>query len=178
VKAVILPDGTQVLAGALGGQRSAPPDFGLYVYGRAKRRPSSFGRLINLITGRALHAGSWTSPWDADWIHWPDFGVPMDGEAAARSIVGAFERARRGETVEVACYGGNGRTGTILACMSVLSGLPGDAAVEWVRANYSGRAVERAAQRRWVEWFASSSASPWTSSGGSSSAGAKPKTWP
>lgn len=150
----MFPDGTRVLAGALGGRRVDVPDFGLYVYGRARRSPSPLGRVVNRLTGRALHGGSWVTAWDVDWIHWPDFGVPADGEAAARSITGAFFRAQRGEVVEVACYGGKGRTGTILACMAVLAGIPNGQAVEWVRANYSPEAVERDPQRRWVDWFA------------------------
>lgn len=130
------------------------PDFGLYAYGRAQRGPSHLGRLVNRLSRRALHGGSWVAPWDAEWIHWPDFGVPADDEATARSIVDAFRRAQQGETVEVCCYGGQGRTGTILSCMAVLTGVPSDQAVEWVRANYSRHAVERDTQRHWVEWFA------------------------
>lgn len=141
-------------AGALSSQRFGVPDFGLYAYGRAQRRPSRMGRVVNRLSRRALHGGSWINPWDADWIHWPDFGVPADDEAAARSIVEAFRRAQGGESVEVCCYGGQGRTGTILTCMAVLAGVPSEQAVEWVRADYSRKAVERDAQRRWVEWFA------------------------
>ncbi len=151
----MFPNGTQVHAGALGGQRIVVPDFGLYVYGRAQRRPSRLGSLVNRVTRRPLHGGSWATPWDAEWIHWPDFGVPADSEAAARSIISAFGRAQRGEVLEVACYGGQGRTGTMLACMAVLAGVPSDQAVQWVRANYSPKAVERDSQARWVEWFAS-----------------------
>lgn len=90
-------------------------------------------------------------------FHWPDFGVPTDAQAAARSIVAAFRRAQAGQRVEVGCYGGKGRTGTILACMAVLAGVPRLDAVRWVRAVYSERAVERERQREWVDWFASHS---------------------
>ncbi len=157
MRVVTFPDGTRVQAGALSSQRSDAPDFGLYAYGRAQRRPTGMGRLVNSLTRRALHGGSWVTPWDAEWIHWPDFGVPADDEAAARRITAAFRRAQRGEAVEVCCYGGKGRTGTILSCLAVLAGVPSDQAVEWVRANYSRHAVERDTQRRWVEWFASRS---------------------
>jgi hypothetical protein len=155
VALITFPDGTQVYARALGSRAVGPVDFGLYAYGRGRRRPSCLGALTNRLTGRALHGGSWVSPWDAEWIHWPDFGVPADSESAARDIVATFRRAQRGETVEVACFGGQGRTGTILACMAVLAGVPSNDAVEWVRANYSHKAVERDVQLRWVEWFAS-----------------------
>lgn len=148
------PDGTRIQARALAGRRTGVPDLGLYAHGSAVLRPTRVGRTLNRVSGRALHAGSWSFPWDAVWIHWPDFGAPADDDAAAAAIVHAFGRARAGETVEVACLGGSGRTGTILACMAVLAGVPPDQAVAWVRANYSSRAVERDAQRRWVEWFA------------------------
>lgn len=157
MRLVTFSDGTRVHAGALSSDRSGVPDFGLYVYGHAERRPSRLGKLVNGITRRALHGGSWVTPWSAEWIHWPDFGVPADDQAAARSIVEAFRRAQGGASVEVCCYGGKGRTGTILSCMAVLAGVPTDAAVEWVRVNYSPKAVERDAQRHWVEWFAAHS---------------------
>jgi hypothetical protein len=152
---VTFPDGTRVHARALGARVVGPVDFGLYVYGRSQRRPSRTGTLVNRVTGRTLLGGSWMSSWEADWIHWPDFGIPADAESAAQAIIGTFRRAQRGEVVEVACFGGKGRTGTILACMATLAGVPADDAVAWVRANYSPKAVERDAQRRWVEWFAS-----------------------
>ncbi len=157
MRPVIFPDGTRVHAGALSSRRFGVPDFGLYAYGQPRRRPSRTGRLVNRLSRRALHGGSWVNPWDAEWIHWPDFGVPADDDATARSIVEAFRRAQGGESVEVCCYGGKGRTGTILSCMAVLAGVPSDQAVEWVRANYSPKAVERDAQARWVEWFSSRS---------------------
>jgi protein-tyrosine phosphatase len=69
-------------------------------------------------------------------------------------IESAFERARRGDLVEVGCLGGIGRTGTVLACMAVLSGVPREDAVAWVRASYDERAVETREQEGWVGWFA------------------------
>jgi protein-tyrosine phosphatase len=56
--------------------------------------------------------------------------------------------------VEVACGGGTGRTGTVLACMAVLAGHPADDAVAWTRRHYRRHAVETPGQRRWVRWFA------------------------
>jgi len=87
-------------------------------------------------------------------IVWPDFGLPEDAEAAAQQITSAFDRARRGELIEVGCLGGSGRTGTVLACMAVLAGVPSTEAVEWVRAAYRREAVETTDQERWVQWFA------------------------
>jgi Swiss Army Knife protein, DSP-PTPase phosphatase domain len=129
---VTFPDGTRVLAsGWLERRSDAPaPDFGLYL------------------------DPSWAPWWPAVALEWPDFSVPADAEVADAEIRSAFARARRGERVEVACVGGHGRTGTVLACMAVLAGVPGPEAVEWVRAHYCRRAVQEPAQQYWVERWA------------------------
>ena len=80
--------------------------------------------------------------------------MPADDERAAAQIEGAFARARAGERVEIGCLGGRGRTGTVLACMAVLAGVPATEAVAWVRAHYRPEAVENDAQAAWVLWFA------------------------
>lgn len=96
----------------------------------------------------------WQPTWPADLIDWPDFGVPAFPEKAAEQIVGAFQQARSGAHLEIGCRGAIGRTGTVLACMAVLAGVRPDQAVDWVRASYHPMAVETAAQRDWVRWFA------------------------
>jgi protein-tyrosine phosphatase len=87
-------------------------------------------------------------------IGWPDGGVPRDQEAAADLIREAFAAARDGKRVEVGCIAGHGRTGTVLACMAVLAGVPAERAVEWVREHYCVKAVEPPYQEPWVRWFA------------------------
>jgi protein-tyrosine phosphatase len=67
---------------------------------------------------------------------------------------GWLERSRSGETVEVACVGGHGRTGTVLACMAILAGVPALDAVEWVRSTCCRRAVQEPAQQYWIERWA------------------------
>ena len=47
-----------------------------------------------------------------------------------------------GELVEIACYGGVGRTGTILSCLALCAGVQRRNAVGWVREHYNQRAVE------------------------------------
>jgi protein-tyrosine phosphatase len=127
---VEFPDGTRVLAS------------GWLARGAAAWRPT-FGLYLD---------PSWTP---VDWPHlfldWPDFGIPANTEDAVVAMRAAFERARRAESVEVACVGGHGRTGTVLACMAVLAGVPVDEAVAWVRAAYCPRAVQEPAQQYWVE---------------------------
>ena len=72
-------------------------------------------------------------------------------------LVEAWERAA-GERVEVACGGGRGRTGTALACLAVLDGVPPEEAVAYVRAHYDRHAVETPWQRRYVRRFGGSGA--------------------
>lgn len=106
------------------------PSYGVYLLGR---RPPG-------------------APWEADWIRWPDFRLPADPEAARAVLARAWERAA-GERVEIACGGGRGRTGTALACLAVLDGVPAAQAVAYVRRHYDRRAVETPWQRRYVRRF-------------------------
>jgi protein-tyrosine phosphatase len=54
------------------------------------------------------------------------------------------------ERVEIACPGGRGRTGTALACLATVDGLPGREAIAYVRRPYDPRSVETPWQRRFV----------------------------
>jgi Protein-tyrosine phosphatase len=143
--AIALPDGTHVR----GRGRREPfpagplPDFGLYL-GHPPDRPRR----------GLLHRVPWRPDWPAEWIDWPDFRTPRDADTAAAKIVETYRRARSGERVEIACTGGTGRTGTVIACMAVLAGHPAEDAVAWTRRHYRPRAVETPGQRRWISWFA------------------------
>ncbi|TCP57010.1 protein-tyrosine phosphatase [Tamaricihabitans halophyticus] len=90
--------------------------------------------------------------WESIWIRWPDFRLPKDTAAARLAFTAAWRRAEY-ERVEVACAGGRGRTGTALASIAVLDGVPAEEAVDYVRANYHRRAVETPWQRRFVRQF-------------------------
>ncbi|MBX9395229.1 protein phosphatase [Streptomyces sp. TRM72054] len=92
-------------------------------------------------------------PWESRWIHWPDFRLPKDRADARTALTEAWERAAA-ERVEIACGGGRGRTGTALACLAVLDGVPPEEAVAYVRAGYDRRAVETPWQRAYVRRFA------------------------
>jgi hypothetical protein len=128
--AVVLPDRTEITgvsfdAGDPYG-REQPPDYGLYLDPR------------------------WHPPWSHDHLDWPDFGVPGDPAAVVPALRAVLDRARGGERVEVGCLGGHGRTGTALACLAVLCGLPAGEAVAWVRATYCAAAVETPEQEAFV----------------------------
>jgi hypothetical protein len=91
-------------------------------------------------------------PWEFRWVAWPDFGLPADAGALRAALGEAWERADR-ERVEVGCTGGRGRTGTGLACIAVLDGVPAERAVEYVRRHYHPDAVETAGQCQFVAEF-------------------------
>jgi protein-tyrosine phosphatase len=95
----------------------------------------------------------WSPPWQHAHLEWPDFGVPADIDALRTALLDLLERSRRGESVEVGCLGGHGRTGTALACLAVLAGVPPANAVAWVRANYCRKAVETREQEALVASF-------------------------
>lgn len=133
-----LPSGRLVRGRGLLRMHRAPsdatvPEFGLYVLGR---RPPE-------------------TAWPAQWLRWPDFWLPLDRGAAIQAIRDVWERTTT-QRVEVACAGGRGRTGTVLACLAVLDGVPGGEAVAYVRRNYDPKAVETPWQRRFVQGFPAS----------------------
>jgi protein-tyrosine phosphatase len=128
-----LPSGRLIRGIGLRGPELPGPDpeFGLY------------------LTRSELHG----VPWEYRWVDWPDFGLPADPAAAREAFAVAWQRSAA-ERVEVGCMGGTGRTGTALACIAVLDGVPPQDAVAYVRRQYDPHAVETDEQRRYVAAFA------------------------
>lgn len=89
------------------------------------------------------------TPWESRWLRWPDFWLPSDRSQARGILAEVWDRASN-ERVEIACGSGRGRTGTALACLAVIDGIPADQAVSFVRRHYDARAVETPWQRRYV----------------------------
>lgn len=137
---VTLPDGTVFLAqgrlGLIASDRPRLPDFALYLDERWEDDPEV--------------------SWPYRVFEWPDFGIPASESVLFDAIEDVHARATSGELVEIACYGGVGRTGTALGCLAVLAGVPAHDAVGWVRRNYDERAVETDAQCQLIERFAES----------------------
>jgi hypothetical protein len=92
--------------------------------------------------------------WEHRWVRWPVFRTPTSTNDATSALQDAYERSAT-ERVEIACAGGVGRTGTALAGIAVLAGVPHAEAVAWVRHRYNERAAETPWQRRWVLKFES-----------------------
>lgn len=126
---VVLPDGRRVRAAALSAPRAGVPDPHLHL----------------VLLGREPEP----LPWPVCWVRWPDFRSPTDTARALDALREAHARAPT-ERVEVSCRGGVGRTGTALAALAVLAGLPSGEAVAWVRDHHHPRAVETPLQRRWL----------------------------
>lgn len=138
--AIQLPDGSWIRGRALSEPvcDQVPPDTGLY-----------------LGTTWARHRYGGSIHWDQRWLTWPDFLLPLRPVDAVDTVMSTHRRLHAGQRIEVACAGGLGRTGTVLAAFAVLAGLDPTAAVAWVRRRYRDGAVETPWQRRWVARFAS-----------------------
>ncbi|WP_114559477.1 protein-tyrosine phosphatase family protein [Desertihabitans aurantiacus] len=119
---------------------------GLVVRGRSTRQPDDpVPHLSIRLAGRRPPA----RPFEVRWVRWPDLWLPTD-EGELLDALAAARRRAGAERVEVACTGGRGRTGTALACLAVLDGVPADGAVAWVRERWDRRAVETPWQARLV----------------------------
>ena len=128
--------------------------------------------LLNLPSGRTVRGRAWSDvpatrpqlglyllprppadvPWESRWVRWRDFSLPSDPALLRAALVELLDRAGT-DRVEVACRGGVGRTGTALACLAVLDGVPPAEAVDFVRAGYHPRAVETRGQQTFVLGF-------------------------
>jgi hypothetical protein len=124
---------------------------GRLVRGRGLSRPLPAGPLPDFGLYLLAHRPPDVA-WDSQWVLWGDFGLPEDRFAVREALSQAWIRADA-ERVEVACRGGQGRTGTALACLAVIDGVPAREAVRYVRERYSRRAVETYWQRRYVARF-------------------------
>ncbi len=129
---LVLPSGRRVRGRGL--REPLPPGplpgFGVYLLGRP---PGNLG-------------------WQSRWVRWPDFRLPASPEDLRQALTEALDRSAT-ERVELACGGGTGRTGTALACLAVLDGVPAADAVAFVRRAYRPRAVETRRQARFVAAF-------------------------
>ncbi len=99
------------------------------------------------IVSRAAHAGL-----EVDRHPMPDGGTPVD-IGAMQAILASVAAARARGDVAVACMGGVGRSGTVVACALVAAGWEAQAAIERVREVRHPTAVETRAQEDFVRKF-------------------------
>lgn len=126
---VVLPDGRRVRAASLRAARTGVPDPHLQLVLQTKDPGAA--------------------DWPVRWVRWPDFRSPANTADALDALREAHERTST-ERVEISCRGGVGRTGTAVAALAVLAGLPAEDAVAWARRHHHPRAVETPLQRRWL----------------------------
>jgi protein-tyrosine phosphatase len=125
---------------------------GRLVRGRALRRPLPADGPSPTYAVYLLGKQPPEVPWEAHWLRWLDFRLPTERARAVELLTEAWSRTPA-DRVELACGGGRGRTGTALACLAVLDGVPADEAVDFVRRHYDRHAVETPWQRRYVRGF-------------------------
>ncbi len=89
-----------------------------------------------------------------------DGGVPASS-TAMDELIEEISGARDATDVAVACMGGVGRTGTVVACALVASGWAPDAAIERVRELRHPTAVETAEQEAFVRSYQCPPPRPW-----------------
>lgn len=86
-------------------------------------------------------------------VYWPikDMSTPPGNLDTVTKLVTLHRLNKEGYTVEVACFGGHGRTGMVLAVLAALSqNWSAEDAVRNLRAAYCGKAVETKGQERFV----------------------------
>lgn len=105
-----------------------------------------------------LEPEHYQSLYDKERIDWeivpiPDYHAPspMQDRLLSRLFDSVDLRLRFGEKVGFHCYGGLGRTGTVVARYLIHKGLTPGEAIRYVRENYSRRAIETVAQEEYLK---------------------------
>lgn len=86
-------------------------------------------------------------------LPWPDYGVPDNTDYMPDMIRWMLDLLGSGKSMEVACMGGHGRTGTLLAMLLVAQGLTPGEAIREARARHCKSAVESAKQCDYIAQF-------------------------
>lgn len=83
-------------------------------------------------------------------LDWSDLNLPANETEAIDVFMQAFARARQGQDILIRCREGTGRTGTVLACLAILAGVPAACVVRLLRNRLGRDAVQTQAQVDWV----------------------------
>ena len=115
------------------------PDLGFYL-------DSSWFRELGSIASAGIECPikEW---WPFIVVGWPDRGS-IDDDSYKTLVELAVSKIREGKSIEVACQGGHGRTGTMLAgILATLEELSAEKAIEQLRKRYCDSAVESHEQK-------------------------------
>ena len=83
------------------------------------------------------------------YLGWPDM-KDMDIRPVRRACRWATNSLKLGHRLEIGCFGGHGRTGTMVSLLMVHLGWQAEDAIKEVRGRYCQRAVETQAQEKMV----------------------------
>ena len=119
------------------------PDYGIYL------SPFWIKKVGGVL--RNNHEGPEVRiPYPSAVVEWEDYGV-VDLGQLYRTVQFAVKKVKQGSKLEIACYGGHGRTGTLLACiMTDIENITPKKAVTEVRNRYCVNAIETVAQEELV----------------------------
>ncbi|MFI6284812.1 hypothetical protein ACIBCM_08660 [Streptomyces sp. NPDC051018] len=85
------------------------------------------------------------------FVFWPTLEAPVESSLLISLVKELAVELRNGATVEVACFGGHGRTGAALACLDIVLGeVTAEDAVARIRREYCPFAVGSAELERFV----------------------------
>jgi hypothetical protein len=95
-------------------------------------------------TKRGLSFG--LNDYPAVFVNWTDMDVPKF-DVLCNVVNYAVQQIYAGKKVEIGCYGGHGRTGTLLACIMIkILGISGNEAIDKVHKDYCQHAIETSKQ--------------------------------
>lgn len=85
-------------------------------------------------------------------INWSDMGViPLTD--FSEIVAWCMTQIKHGEQLDIACVGGHGRTGTLLAGILVFQNYTADEAIEKVRKDHCNKAIETIAQEQLIKQY-------------------------
>ena len=91
--------------------------------------------------------------YDIIFISWPDRGI-IDKQQLVPVVNKILDYLEEGRQVEIGCFGGHGRTGTVAACvLGIAEHLDGDMAIDEIRKRYCTYAIEGILQEQLVRDF-------------------------
>ena len=85
-------------------------------------------------------------------VNWSDMGVvPLTD--FSEIVAWCMTQIKHGEKLDIACVGGHGRTGTLLAGILLLQNYTADEAIDKVRKEHCNRAIETVAQEQLIKQY-------------------------